>query len=158
MCKLKWKGTKNSANTCPLSNQVQWLQEPRDGTWFVPCSSQWKQKLVLGIRRMSYYSFISFVFLTTNIFHFMSSKSEFNCCNYWSFRKKYNSRALIPPPQSIHVPWQWNMLLLHKNPLQCAHRPILVNIIWLQQTKPISKTISMSKTLIKHANSSEYSQ
>lgn len=88
VCKLKWKGTKNSSNTCPLSNQVQWLQKPRDGTWFVPCFSQWKQKLVLGIRRMSYYSFIIFVFLTTNIFHFMSSKSEFNCCNYWSFRKK----------------------------------------------------------------------
>lgn len=41
VCKLKRKGTKNiSANTCPLSNQVQWLQKPRDGTWFVPCFSQ----------------------------------------------------------------------------------------------------------------------
>lgn len=39
--KLKRKGMKNiSANACPLSNQVQWLQKPQDGTWFVPWFSQ----------------------------------------------------------------------------------------------------------------------
>lgn len=112
---------------------------------------------MLGIRRMNYYCFISFIFSTTNIFRFMSSKLTLIIATIEVSGQKYNSRALIPHPENIHVPWQWNILLLPKNPLQCAHRPILVYIIWLQQRKQFYKTISMSKTLMQHTNSSEYS-
>lgn len=95
-----------------------------------PDSHSINKRLWLGIRRMSYYSLISFiVFLTANIFHFLSAKSKTSIVATVEVSgKKYNSRALIPPSESIHISWQWNILLLPKNPLQCVHRAILVNI------------------------------